>query len=140
MNVRQIKGSFYYIAIRCSMVLTDRCIRSLGFCLQDWEVDAGLWSNVWKSFHKEFYRGCASFKLGLGSSVTRYPAFSAAEECDDSFIPRIRSLRQPVNRGQLLVHRMREVLNLVCSLVQILCIKRETKTSSNTRPELDVVC
>lgn len=35
---------------------------------------------------------------------------------------------------------MREVLNLVCSLIQILCVKRDTKTSSNTRPELDVVC
>ena len=35
---------------------------------------------------------------------------------------------------------MREALDLVCSLIQILRVKRDTKTSSNARPELDVIC
>ena len=41
-GLRKAERSFYYIAIRCSMVLTDRRITSLGFCLQDWGVDAGF--------------------------------------------------------------------------------------------------
>ena len=45
-------------------------IRSLGFCYQNWGVDAGFLERTWKSFHKGFYRGCAFFNLGLERSIT----------------------------------------------------------------------